>query len=731
MIIVLLVLWVVRGGYADVVRKAVLAWGLYCSCRIDGEVLTCEGEGTLSQADVDYAGDRARYKQAIVGVGISTIEDGAFVRCGRLISVSLPNGLMTIERGAFQYCPFRSLDIPKSVLDISYSSVSNCPFFENFTVNGNVNGYLSNHMVRNGLLLNRDGELIASPCGKMAGETLALPLGIDIVGGYSCRNARANIIAIPSSVTSIEPYAFYGAYMETLVLGSAVSSFATNALFECNYMKDVIVGQNRNFFMENNIFRSSSTIIKVFEPANEITNADPAKTFATGALQSCSTLTSITFRSTNGLLTQRSILNNQIIARWITRDSRSEWAIVGCVGGATTIDLEALSATEKTQYTWIYNEAFRGCRLLRTLRLHSKITKVNGGFARDCANLTSFSFTGCYCGNANSPGSTGNNVIPYCSFTNSPLVTVISWPNGNNFTIGRNAFTGCDMSAINFPTGLTSIGNYAFSNAPVTELIFNDKLERICGHAFEGCAVLTTIIFSLNSHLKYVELWAFACCTSLTTVRFPDTVLDISPSCFAKSSSMTSITFMGNTNPRYRSDGVACYEVASGNPYKTLAICPPGLETFQFVQQTAVIGTYAFYYCSKLVQVIISDTVNTIKSGAFFCCDAIELIQLPSTVKLVEDDAFSSCRRLKHILYCSNTNTNIACTGDAFPTNSNVYLFYNYPYNTFCGHSCWAILDWDCNIPTMYFTMWNNDMYQQRPNYFHGGRLVYTLFLAQ
>lgn len=55
----------------------------------------------------------------------------------------------------------------------------------------------------------------------------------------------------------------------------------------------------------------------------------------------------------------------------------------------------------------------------------------------------------------------------------------------------------------------------------------------------------------------------------------------------------------------------------------------------------------AFYCCTALKSVILSDSVTSIECGAFYNCSALESVGIGSGVKTIEDDAFRDCSALE------------------------------------------------------------------------------------
>ena len=156
-------------------------------------------------------------------------------------------------------------------------------------------------------------------------------------------------------------------------------------------------------------------------------------------------------------------------------------------------------------------------------------------------------------------------------------------------SIGRFAFTSCNLTSVTFPNSVTSIGDYAFNScASLTSLAIPNSITSINEGAFSGCAALTSLIIP-NSVTSIMES-AFELCSGLTSVTFGNSVTSIGLGAFRFCSALTTLTI----------------------PNSVTSIEPQ-----------------AFMNCTNLSSVIISSSVTNIGENAFQGCNRITSITMP------------------------------------------------------------------------------------------------------
>lgn len=177
-----------------------------------------------------------------------------------------------------------------------------------------------------------------------------------------------------------------------------------------------------------------------------------------------------------------------------------------------------------------------------------------------------------------------HNLAPWYSYAGE--IKSVSLPSGL-LSIGDYAFYGCsNLTSIRMPEKVVDIGEYAF--AQCTEMLqvqLNGSVERLGEGAFQGCENIMGISFPAS--LKEIGAKAFYRCYSLQTVTIPETI--------------------------------------------------------------HTIGSSAFAYCTGLVRVVVNASISRLPGWMFYGCSNLTDVSLTSTITSVGDYTFECCESLNGI----------------------------------------------------------------------------------
>jgi len=588
------------------------------------------------------------------GYEVTAIRTRAFEYNSLLTSIIIPNTINYIGKNAFAYSNLRSIEIPSSIITIGTSAFDNCNsltgvYITDITAWVNIffaDSYANPLSHAHNLYLN--GELVTE---------LIIPEGVISITSsafYNCSSLTQ--ITIPDSVTSIGYFAFSGcSSLTNIALPNSVTSIDASAFIDCSSLTLIKVSESNGYYqsIEGILFNKSGTTLIAY-PANKqetsYTIPNDVTSIGSYAFSGCSaaiiwgddptiaTIGNSAFRDYQG---DSITIPNSI-------SSIGSYAFEGCVG-LTQIAIP-------NSVTSIGSYAFSGCRAVIIWGDNPTITTVGTSAFRD--------YQGDSIAIPNSVTSIG-----YFAFSGCSSLTNIALPNSVT-SIFSDAFNGCTAAIIwgDNPT-ITTIGNFAFRDYQGDSIAIPDSVTSIFSDAFNGCTAaiiwgdnpaITTIgtsafrdyqgdSIAIPNSVTSIGSSAFEGCVGLTQIAIPNSVTSIGSSAFVGCSSLTSITlpFIGNTldGTSYTHFGYifGAYSYSNNSSY-----VPPSLKTV-IITKAASIGTYAFYGCSSLTSIAISDSVTSIGSDAFNNCSSLTSITIPDSVTSIGFSAFAGCSSLTSV----------------------------------------------------------------------------------
>lgn len=207
--------------------------------------------------------------------------------------------------------------------------------------------------------------------------------------------------------------------------------------------------------------------------------------------------------------------------------------------------------------------------------------------------------------------------------------------------IGTWAFDGCSaLKTLQLPSTVQGIGDDAFSGSGLTEFTVPEGVQHIGSGAFLKCDALTCV--TLPESLISIGEKAFAQ-TALTEIRLGKNVSQIGATAFYDCGALTGI-WVNEDNAHYSSDS---HGVLFNND-QTVLLCAPGLLSGHYPVPGSVthIEDYAFYRCSELTEITLTDCVVSIGAYGFFNCLTLTAIEIPESVTHIGAYAFAACQDL-------------------------------------------------------------------------------------
>jgi hypothetical protein len=182
---------------------------------------------------------------------VKTIGDYAFFECNMLNSVTLPDGLTSINYGAFSSCGLTSIALPDGLKKIGDYAFESCRLTS-------VNIPES---------VTELGKSVFYFCLSL--RSAKLNAGVKEIGYgvfYQCQALES--VEIPESVTSIGSSAFLSCEaLQSVTIPSRVALIGDNAFHDCKALAEVVVLAATPPVLEDFAFRNTATSLAVKVPA--------------------------------------------------------------------------------------------------------------------------------------------------------------------------------------------------------------------------------------------------------------------------------------------------------------------------------------------------------------------------------------------------------------------------------------------------------------------------------
>ena len=427
--------------------------------------------------------------------GLDTIDAYAFTGCAKLKSITLPDTLTTIGTYAFADCTsLASITIPASTDHIDDNPFAYCKALKKITVApGN-----QEYVVIGGLLITYDGNNVIAAPGALAG-TATVPAGVKRIR-YSAFAGCAKLksVILPDSLQRIDQSAFDScAALAAVTIPKGVTHVEYLAFGNCKSLKTFAVAAgNGSFTVKNGLLMTKDGKQVVAAPgalAGTVTVPDGTEHILACAFMDCAKIKSV-------------ILPNSL-------QEIQYGAFYGCKSLASL----AIPAGVQT----IGQYAFYDCKALKKLSV--------------AAGSPYFSMIGgaLYQKNAGVPWYLRFVPLSFSGILDIPQTVAILDP---YVCCGCTKLTGAIL-----PSGLTTIPESCFEECTaLAAIIVPEGVTVIDDYAFEYCKKLASV--ALPSSLQKIGVGAFYGCTSLTRITLPQGLKTILGSSFEGCSKLASIT---------------------------------------------------------------------------------------------------------------------------------------------------------------------------------------------
>ena len=209
--------------------------------------------------------------------------------------------------------------------------------------------------------------------------------------------------------------------------------------------------------------------------------------------------------------------------------------------------------------------------------------------------------------------------------------------------IAESAFAGnTTIESISLPDSITTIDSYAFADCVNLKSINIPKdVTTLGAFIFNGCTSLETVVYDAINCVNY----GFELKSQYNTQLFNTPFQNVNPN----------VEIVISSNVKILPDYFLAYITMSGSSRIVESVQVSKVE-LEENSQLVSIGNYAFYECTVLTNIILTN-VTSIGYEAFYGCSGLTSITIPSSVTSIGDYTFYGCSGLTSITIPSSVTS--------------------------------------------------------------------------
>lgn len=174
-----------------------------------------------------------RLNEVTIADTVQTIQYSAFNNCGQLQDITLPSSLTSIDFSAFSNTAIRQLTIPKGVHSISAGTNQ----LDSITVAEGNTAYC----VEDGVLFSKDMQTLVCWPGRKAANEYRIPSSVKTIDSYAFYGANISRVVLPDTVKNIWGEAFANSLIRSIDIPSGVEYISSFCFNNCSKLVSVTI----------------------------------------------------------------------------------------------------------------------------------------------------------------------------------------------------------------------------------------------------------------------------------------------------------------------------------------------------------------------------------------------------------------------------------------------------------------------------------------------------------
>ncbi len=573
--------------------------------------------------------EKANQNQYInVNTNTKIIANHALRDCANVLTITLPEGLISIGRNAFLYCSsINSIKIPNTVKSLGQGIFAGCSSLQSIILPGSVT-YIEGRLCDYGTDPNKTLYYQGTIENYLNIETPSVDsYKYHFMSGFnsvyfldengSCyygndRYSHLTTLVIPDTITTIKKFSFYNfSTLEKVVIPSSVTSIESGAFNYCYSLVEVCNLSSLDIKVgaeDNGCVGCYAKIVHSSLDEDYISTVGDYKVVFDGSIYHIyryfgnetnlvlpDDINGKDYKISYGVFEKMNLVSVVIPSSVLEIGTQAFYA---------NMSLSSVEFKSDSKLTSIGNSAFSNCTNLSTITIPEGVITIDDYAFYNCTNLATFT-------------------IP-------STVEVL----------GSYAFAQTKLSQVSLPSNLEKIESTTFYDCNLLQYNVYEN-GKYLGNTDNPYVALIGVVdstnmtsFTINSTTRIVDGLGYS---SLTSINIPASVVTIGEDAFRWCESLQSVTFEENSKLLY---------IEPGSFYNC-----DGLINIVLPNSVISIEESAFSSCNNLTSVTLSENLQYIGSIAFDSCNSLETIVISKQLKIIEDSAFNHCLSLTTVNY--------------------------------------------------------------------------------